>query len=154
MRFNHGVKLAMVAATAGLMLSACSADSDTDASASAAAPAAAEINVAGIAEDINTATGCEAFGGTWSGGKVAGEGVVASYEFGCDVDGDGVAETIHSIYDSVATADGDVANVEALVAETGIVKGEGYIVATTDTSHFATLAGTDAEVVREVTVAE
>ncbi|WP_062303744.1 hypothetical protein [Demequina subtropica] len=154
MRINHGVKVALVAATAGLMLSACSSDSDADATATATAMAEAGPDVAAIAENINTLTGCDAFGGSWAGGKVAGEGVIAGWEFTCDVDGDGVVETTVAIYEGTDMQEADLPNIEAASDTTGVLTGEYFTVSTSDTSHFASIANDDVTVVREVTIAE
>ncbi|SEI92201.1 hypothetical protein [Demequina mangrovi] len=151
MAFNNGVKVALVAATAGLLLSACSADSDAEASASAEV---ATPDFAAIAEDIDTRTGCDAFGGTWEGGESADADAAAGWVYTCDADGDGTVETTLSIYatgDDLATG---LTEVEAAAEDTAILAGGDYIVATTDSSHFATVADTDVEIVRELPVAE
>ncbi|WP_062316189.1 hypothetical protein [Demequina maris] len=150
MRITPGAKTALVAAAAGLLLSACAADTDSAAGASASASADAAPDVATIVADVNTVTACETFGGAWAGGRVAGEGVVAGWEYTCDVDGDGVAETTLSIYNDAADLEADLATIEAASADTAIVKGAGYLVATTDWSHLASLTETDVEVVREL----
>ncbi|MDN4476866.1 hypothetical protein QQX09_13490 [Demequina sp. SYSU T00192] len=150
MRITPGAKTALVAATAGLLLTACAADTDSAAESSASASADAAPNVAAIVADVNTVTGCEAFGGTWAGGKVAGEGVVAGWEYTCDVDGDDVVETTLRIYADDADLETDLATVEAASTDTAIVQGSGYLVATTDWSHLSSLVETDVELVREL----
>ncbi|WP_062385609.1 hypothetical protein [Demequina iriomotensis] len=153
MRINNGVKAALLATTAGMLLAACSSDADTDASPSASAASAAP-DVAAIAEQVNTATGCDTFGGSWAGGRVAGEGVLAGWEFTCDVEGDGVVETTVAIYETADALESDLANREAATADTAILRGEGYLVTTTDASHLASVANLGAETVRELPAAE
>ncbi|WP_062529663.1 hypothetical protein [Demequina rhizosphaerae] len=150
MRITHGAKTALVAVTAGLLLTACAADTDSAAEASASASADAAPDVATIVADVNTVTGCDTFGGTWAGGKVAGEGVVAGWQYTCDIDGDGEAETTLSIYEDAADLATDLPNVEAAAEDTAIVEGAGYLVATSDWSHLASLVETDVELVREL----
>ena len=149
MRINNGVKGALVAAATGLLLTACSSDAEPEATATAAAESGSEF--AAIAEDIDTRTGCDAFGGVWAAGE-AGEGVAEVYT--CDVDGDGAAETTLTLYATHADLEADLANVEAASDATAIVTSETYVVATTDSSHLASISATDVEVVRELPVAE
>ncbi len=150
MRFNNGVKTALVAATAGLLLSACSSDSGTDASEAAEST----VDTAAIAANIDTLTGCDTFGGTWAGGESTDEDAAAVAEYTCDVDGDGAIETTLWIYGSADDAAADLANVEAASADTAILEGDGYLVATTDSSHLASIANEDLAIVRELPVAE
>ncbi|WP_062520927.1 hypothetical protein [Demequina silvatica] len=150
MRFSIGAKATILAATAALALSACAADSEAGASASASASAESAPNVGTIVADINTLTGCETFGGVWSGGKLAGADVVAGYQYTCDVDGDGVAETTLSIYNATDDLEADLANVEAANADAAVLRGDHYLVATTDSSHIASLENEGVEVLREL----
>ncbi|WP_062385612.1 hypothetical protein [Demequina iriomotensis] len=147
MRINHGTRVALVVAVAGTLLAACSSDPDDEASAGAAAAATEESvpDVSGIVDSVRTATGCE----TWAGGKVAGEGVLAGWAYTCDVDGDGLPESSLSVYSSGDALESDLANVEAADATAAIVKGDGFLVATTDPDHLAALEGMG-EVVREL----
>lgn len=149
MRITHGVTAAALAATAGLMLTACSADSEGGSDAATGSAASATD----IVSAIETATGCEAFGGTWDGGE-ADDDAAAAWEYTCDADADGTVETTLWVYADAAAATDDLANVEAASDVTAIVAGETFIVATTDSSHLASAANQDGEIVRELPAAE
>ncbi|WP_062313812.1 hypothetical protein [Demequina rhizosphaerae] len=150
MRIHQGTKAVLVAATAGLALAACTSGSDSDASAAASsattAISAAAVNVSGIVDDVRTASEC----GSWAGGKMAGEGVVAGWEYTCDADGDGTPEATLSIYVSQDDVDSDLATVEAASSDTGIATGDHFIFTTTDEAQLAAIADLGGEVVREV----
>ena len=151
MRINTGMKAAVLVVAAGAMLAACSSDGDGDAtaspSASASAPAAEAMpDVSGIVDSVRTATGCEPF----AGGKVAGEGVVAGWQYTCDVDGDAVPEATLSIYSSADDLATDLTAVESASADTGIVQGDDYLFATTDADQLAAVSGLGGEVVRDL----
>ncbi|WP_062464115.1 hypothetical protein [Demequina soli] len=147
MRMNQGIKVAVVAASAGLLLAACSTDSDTDASTSpAASDTVATLNVSQIVEDIRTATGCE----SWAGGRVAGEGVLASYEYSCDATGEGTDVSTFRVYTSGDALDSDLVTIEADDTTSGIVKTDSYIFATPDADQLAAVSALGGEVVRDI----
>ncbi|WP_062316195.1 hypothetical protein [Demequina maris] len=150
MRIHHGAMAVLTAAAAGLALTACTSGSDSEVSAAASsatdAISAAAVNVSGIVDDVRTASEC----GSWAGGKMAGEGVVAGWQYTCDEDGDGVPEATVSIYLSQDDADSDLATVEAASSDTGIATGDHFIFTTTDADQLAAIADLGGEVVREV----
>lgn len=150
MRINSGMKVAAIAVAAGAVLAGCSSDGEGEAttSPSASAPTVEEAmpNVSGIVDEVRTATGCE----PWAGGKVAGAGVVAGWQYTCDVDGDGVAEGTLSVYTSADDLEADLATIEAASTDTAIVKAEDYLFATTDADQLTAVSGLGGEVVRDL----
>ncbi|MDN4474746.1 hypothetical protein QQX09_02630 [Demequina sp. SYSU T00192] len=150
MRISDGTKAALIAAAAGLALAACTSGSDTDASAAASSASDAissiAVDVSGIVDDVRTASECA----SWAGGKMAGEGVVAGWEYTCDEDGDGTPEATVAIYVSQDDLDSDLATVEAASSDTGIATGDHFIFTTTDPDQLAAVADLGGEVVREV----
>ncbi|WP_084078355.1 hypothetical protein [Demequina sp. NBRC 110057] len=147
MRFSIPAAVGMIAAAT--LLTACSSDADTDASASASAsPSAAESFDASLVsstlDSVRTATGCE----TWAGGRVAGAGVVAGWEYTCDVDGDTVPESTLAIYTDADSLAEDIANRESADSTTAILEGDNYLLMTTDADHASAVEEAGAEVVR------
>ncbi|WP_062520923.1 hypothetical protein [Demequina silvatica] len=148
MRISGVVKVAVVAASAGAVLAGCTSSSDDEASPSPSTESisAEAVDVAGTIASIKEVATCE----SWTGGKAAGEGVLAGWQYVCDQDGDLVAEATLSIYLTTDSLERDVAEIEAASADTGIVQGDHYIFATTDPAQFDAVVDLGGEVVREM----
>lgn len=144
MRTSRVLTATVAVAATGLLLTACSSDSSTDASPSASATAAAELNVGEVLASVKDSLDCAA----WAGGKVAGKGVVAGWEYICDADEDGLADATLTIYGTAEAQDGDLSTLEGADSTTGIVRGEHFILVTTDPAYVAALADLG-EVVRD-----
>ncbi|WP_062289459.1 hypothetical protein [Demequina phytophila] len=148
MRIGDAVTVAMVAASAGLVLAGCTSSSDDEASPSPSTESisAAAVDVAGIIASFKEVATCE----SWTGGKAAGEGVLAGWQYVCDQDGDLVPEATLSIYLTEDSLERDITEIEATSADTGIVKGDHFIFATTDADQFDAAVELGGEVVREM----
>ncbi|WP_084101856.1 hypothetical protein [Demequina sp. NBRC 110051] len=156
MLFSRSTVSALAVAGFGaVLLAGCAPASEAESSPTASTSPAAEqsVNVGDVVADVKTLTGCETFGGTWAGGKVAGEDVVAAWEYTCDVDGDGTVETTLAIYDTAEDQEADLAVREADSADTALLEADGYTITTTDSSHFQTFEGDGLTVARELPAA-
>ncbi|WP_084129074.1 hypothetical protein [Demequina sp. NBRC 110055] len=156
MLFSRSTVSALAVAGIGaVLLAGCAPASEADSTPTASTSPAAEqaVNVGDVVANVKTLTGCETFGGTWAGGKVAGEDVTAAWEYTCDVDGDGAVETTLAIYDTAEDQDADLATREAAGTDTGLLTAEGYTIITTDSSHFQTFEGDGLTVARELPAA-
>lgn len=143
MRITRTASALMLAATAGIVLAGCSADTGADASPSASA-AAAELNVGDLLANVKAAAGCDA----WTGGKVAGEGVIAGWEYVCDADGDSEPDATLTIYTDAESRDAGLAAIESADASSGVVLGDAFVFVTSDPDELAAVAVLG-EVVRE-----
>ncbi|MDN4478562.1 hypothetical protein QQX10_01985 [Demequina sp. SYSU T00039] len=144
MRITKSATAAALAATAGILLAGCTADSASEETPTASA-SAVELNVGDLLATVKASADCPA----WVGGKVAGEGVVAGWEYTCDADGDEAVDATLTIYTSADARDGDLAAIEAADASAGIVVGDGFVFVTNDPADLASV-GELGEIVREI----
>ncbi|WNM28500.1 hypothetical protein RN607_05715 [Demequina capsici] len=149
-------------ASASLMLAACSSDTTAGdgtgdsastaadavtggAATSGAATTSSAVNVSELLDSVRVASGCD----SWIGGKVAGEGIVAGWEYTCDADDDGEWNDLLAIYSSNANRDMDVANYEAAYPDAAVLTGDGFVFLTTDQAQVDAVGALGA-VVREL----